>query len=228
MNQETVDHKIMADLATLNEKMDLCRSFIPLDSSTIVPNSLLNSDTFRTVVGFLEACAPRMVELVEAATTGCLSEHVLMQCLECNDQLTKLLQEIDQAAINNTSDSTTAASAVVAASSASSLSAADHDLFTTDLLLDDHDTSSPFALSSSSNTMPMKSDKSNDPFVVDQNSCVDSKLPPPSNNNGVDSILPTSQSDDAFDDFFNERTSASASTLKITGDSLDQVQAEKE
>lgn len=65
-----------------------------------------------TVVGFLEACAPRMVELVEAGATGeAYSEEVLMECLQVNDSLQKMLADIDTLAETETKAATTAASA---------------------------------------------------------------------------------------------------------------------
>jgi hypothetical protein len=74
--------------------------------------SLKNNDTMLTVIGFLEACAPRMVELVEVgAQQGALSESVLMECLQVNDTLQKLLEDVDTYAFTETPASTTAASA---------------------------------------------------------------------------------------------------------------------
>lgn len=86
-DQSTADAKIQADLHVLKEKMDLCESL--LLTATAV------DDGFMGVVGFLEACAPRVVELVEAAAQGSLGEDMLMECLAVNDRLTTLLTQTD-------------------------------------------------------------------------------------------------------------------------------------
>jgi hypothetical protein len=51
-----------------------------------------------------------MVELVQAAAQGALSEHVLERCLEVNDRLIKQLAEIDTISMTETPASTTSAS----------------------------------------------------------------------------------------------------------------------
>lgn len=81
------------------------------------------------VVGFLEACAPRMLELVEAAASGALSESVFEEVLQCNDRLQKLLTDVETAALTETSASTTAASALA---STGSVGAQFDDLLLTD------------------------------------------------------------------------------------------------
>ena len=85
--QETADAKILADLNVLKEKMDLCDS--------LLPTATASDDGFLGVVGFLEACAPRVVELVEAAAQGALGEVVLVELLAINDRLTALLTQTD-------------------------------------------------------------------------------------------------------------------------------------
>ena len=103
------DTKVLKDLQTLKEKMDLCESM--LNPGAGDPTFSLQDDAMMAVVGFLEACAPRMVELVEVAAMGAVSEQVLMECLSSNDQLQKQLADIEQAATTETKASTTAASA---------------------------------------------------------------------------------------------------------------------
>jgi hypothetical protein len=106
----SVDAKIMADLDILTEKINLCDSMLRPGGGDPAP-SIQTDDTLLSVIGFLEACAPRMVELVEAAAQGALQETALMKCLEVNDRLTKLLSDIDTVALTETPASTTAASA---------------------------------------------------------------------------------------------------------------------
>jgi hypothetical protein len=108
--QSTVDAKILADLDVLKEKMELCEKMLHPGDGSPAP-SLKNNDTMLTVIGFLEACAPRMVELVEAGAQGALSEAVLMDTLDVNDNLQKLLADVETDAFTETAASTTAASA---------------------------------------------------------------------------------------------------------------------
>mmetsp|Transcript_6902 Transcript_6902/g.9736 ORF Transcript_6902/g.9736 Transcript_6902/m.9736 type:complete len:209 (-) Transcript_6902:168-794(-) len=121
----TVDAKISADVNTLVEKMDLCESMIHPGDGSPTP-SLKNNETLLAVVGFLEACAPRMVELVEVGSShqGVLSEEVLLQCLEVNDRLQKQLADIQTISLTESPATTTAASASSSESDASSASAA--------------------------------------------------------------------------------------------------------
>ena len=111
-NTDTVtteaDQKIINDLNILIEKMDQCQS-------QLNEQKMGNSNVFRTtnalydIVGFLEACAPRMVELVEfcatqqttATTTAPLSDIVLMKALDVNDRLIKTLSDLDQVTFQN-------------------------------------------------------------------------------------------------------------------------------
>lgn len=102
------DAKILGDLQQLTEKMDLCKSM--LNPGAADPKLSMQSEAMLAVIGFLEACAPRMVELVEAAATGILSEEVFAECLSANDRLQKLLSDVETASLTETSASTTAAS----------------------------------------------------------------------------------------------------------------------
>ena len=108
--QSTAAAKILADLNVLKEKMELCDTMLNPGDGSPAP-SLKDNETLLAVIGFLEACAPRMVELVEAAAQGSLSENVLMDALQVNDQLQKLLGDIDTYAFTETPAATTAASA---------------------------------------------------------------------------------------------------------------------
>jgi hypothetical protein len=109
----SADTKILADLGTVKEKMDLCDALMNPGAGDPKP-SLQSSEAMLAVVGFLEACAPRMVELVEAAASGALSEDIFAECLAVNDRLQKQLADIETAALTETSASTTAASAAPA------------------------------------------------------------------------------------------------------------------
>jgi hypothetical protein len=111
LSKSTVDAKIMADLAVLKEKMKLAEEMLRPPDGAPQP-SLKDNKTMLNVVGFLEACAPRMVELVEVGTQGdAFGEEVLMECLQVNDALQTMLSDIDTLAETETTASTTAASA---------------------------------------------------------------------------------------------------------------------
>jgi hypothetical protein len=105
----------MNDLEALKEKMDLCQSMLNPGAGT--PKlSVHSDDAMLAVIGFLEACAPRMIELVEAASmSGVLSETVFEEVLQCNDRLQKTLADVETAALTETTADTTAASAPPAA-----------------------------------------------------------------------------------------------------------------
>ena len=108
-SQESIDNKILADLAVVDEKLDLCASM--MQSNAGAPDLSVRDEAFQQVVGFLEACAPRMIELIEAATQGALGEAALMKCLESNDRLTQCLNTIDTRALTESPASTTVAAA---------------------------------------------------------------------------------------------------------------------
>lgn len=107
-----VDNKIMTDLGVVSEKMDLLDSMLKTDAGSPAP-SFKNQEALLQVIGFLEACAPRMIELVEAAAQGALSGDVLEKCLQVNDRLLKQLTEVDTLALTESPASTTAASVPV-------------------------------------------------------------------------------------------------------------------
>merc|ERR1712185_688961 len=49
-------------------------------------------ETLAEVVGFLEACQPRMVDLIEAGMQGMLGEELFSVALHVNDDLCKTLE----------------------------------------------------------------------------------------------------------------------------------------
>jgi len=64
------DEKIMHDLSTLSDQILLCQSML---SATTTASSSTPDEALLTVIGYLEACVPRMIDLIEAAAqgTGC-------------------------------------------------------------------------------------------------------------------------------------------------------------
>ena len=198
--------RLRIDLGTLREKMDLCDSMLkPGDG--VPPLSVKTSEAMLAVIGFLEACAPRMIELVEAAASGALSEAVFEEVLTCNDRLQKQLSDIETAALTETPASTTAASAAGASGAAAGTDlTAQFD----DLLLGPMDDPSSTSLGQSNTTASGAGLKSTGeegkdgvaapaPGIQGQDGGADHDLKPPA--------VQKSSSDDEFDAFFNERQS---------------------
>jgi len=115
------DKKISNDLLVLQEKMDLLDSMLHPTDLAAPKLSVIHDDAVRSVVGYLDACAPRMIELVEACTStsfGVLSEDVFGHVFACNDRLQQLLEIVDTRILTETPATTTAASAAAASASA--------------------------------------------------------------------------------------------------------------
>mmetsp|Transcript_26566 Transcript_26566/g.55777 ORF Transcript_26566/g.55777 Transcript_26566/m.55777 type:complete len:210 (+) Transcript_26566:97-726(+) len=85
------DEKVMGDLATLEDKISLCQSMLNESGASIDTNEALLA-----VIGFLEACVPRMVELIDVAAQGALQEGTFEKCLLVNDRLTNTLADVDK------------------------------------------------------------------------------------------------------------------------------------
>ena len=81
------DAKVLEDLQTVEERITLCQEMTAAVSET--------DEALLAVVGFLEACAPRIVDLIEAGASGVLTEATLMKCLEVNDKLLAALSDSD-------------------------------------------------------------------------------------------------------------------------------------
>jgi hypothetical protein len=122
------DKKILADLDTLDEQIQLCLDMLKATDKRLV-NEQTSDEALLGVIGFLEACVPRMVELIEAAAQGVLSEATLEKCLKTNDRLLRVLSDCD----NPQQDSTNASSAPPA----TAFQTKDFDLDLDDLLSSD-------------------------------------------------------------------------------------------
>lgn len=109
-SQDSIDNKIMNDLKTVGEKMDIIEGLLRPGGGNPVP-SVRRDATIMSLIGFLEACSPRMIQLVEAAAQGFVAEPVLVKCLEVNDRLTKVMADIDTVALTETPATTTVAAA---------------------------------------------------------------------------------------------------------------------
>jgi hypothetical protein len=117
-SQASIDDKIVTDLEVVENKIKQCESL------------MIGSDLemLLATVGFLEACAPRMIELVEAAAQGALSEHVLVKCLDVNDKLQKLLDDVDRDPPGSRGAATSTATASPSAAAAAAAGSSDADL----------------------------------------------------------------------------------------------------
>jgi len=78
--------KLAQDLSVVAEKIKLCREMLPESSG------IETDDALAEVVGFLEACKPRMVDLIECGMQGMLGEDLVSQTLQVNDDLLKTLE----------------------------------------------------------------------------------------------------------------------------------------
>jgi len=84
------DEKIMQDLSTLADQISICQSMLSATTAASPPDEALLS-----VIGYLEACVPRMIDLIEAAAQGALKETTFEECLLMNDVLTNVLADVE-------------------------------------------------------------------------------------------------------------------------------------
>mmetsp|Transcript_4445 Transcript_4445/g.8550 ORF Transcript_4445/g.8550 Transcript_4445/m.8550 type:complete len:296 (+) Transcript_4445:143-1030(+) len=86
------DTKVLQDLSTVIEKINLCTTMLhPLNSTQEVDQD----ESLLTIIGFLEACVPRVRELIEAGMTGALQEDTVVKCLAVNDSLCQVLEFVE-------------------------------------------------------------------------------------------------------------------------------------
>jgi len=89
------DQKVLTDLATLTDQINLCQSMLAQQQQA-TGSSIDGDEALLTVIGFLEACVPRMVELIEAAAQGALQPETFEECLVVNDKLTNILSDVEK------------------------------------------------------------------------------------------------------------------------------------
>jgi len=88
----TPDSKVLSDLDTVKEKIALCASMLVNLSHT---SQVDQDESLLAIIGFLEACVPRVRELVEVGMQGALLDDTTMKCLEVNDSLYKVLEDVE-------------------------------------------------------------------------------------------------------------------------------------
>ena len=77
--------RIDADLAIVIEKVKMCRQML------FISPGVDKDEVLADVVGFLEACRDRMVDLIESGTRGMLNEGLFEKCLKVNDAVLRTL-----------------------------------------------------------------------------------------------------------------------------------------
>eukprot|EP00956_Cyclotella_meneghiniana_P028038 scaffold64328_cov61-Cyclotella_meneghiniana.AAC.1 len=199
----TPDQKIKQDLSTLTEQINLCQSML---TSCPTPSSIDANESLLSVIGFLEACVPRMVELIEAAATGALAEEIFEECLVVNDRLTNVLADVNK----DVKDRTTPAATSVAAAPVTSAGEQEINLETTNNIMLDNlniedtktsavgKTEETTTSSSPMDLLAPTPPPADDPFSILDDGDVDAK---PSSSLGK-------EDEDDFDSFFKDRTSA--------------------
>lgn len=68
------------------EKVRLCREIL------LVSPGIQNDEALYDIIGYLEACRDRMVDVIEAGTQGLLGEDLFALCLKVNDAVLKTLE----------------------------------------------------------------------------------------------------------------------------------------
>ena len=68
------------------EKVKLCREML------LVSPGIQSDEALSDVIGFLEACRDRMVDLIEAGTQGLLGETLFEEVLKVNDMVYRTLE----------------------------------------------------------------------------------------------------------------------------------------
>ncbi|CAM9906102.1 unnamed protein product, partial [Phaeothamnion confervicola] len=78
--------KLSQDVDCVQEKVVLCQQMLPNSPG------VAHDEAFAEVIGFLEACRPRMAGLIEAGLLGALGEELFERCLKVNDALLRTLE----------------------------------------------------------------------------------------------------------------------------------------
>ena len=190
------DTKISNDLAVLREKMDLLETMLNPDDPSSPRLGVSTNDAVKSVVGYLDACGPRTIELVTVCSGGAcvLSESVFGEVLGCNDRLRKLLSVVDARIATESAASTTAAGA---SSNASAMEANDLTGQFDDLLLGSTDNAGAQGTETTGDT--------SDDFDIKPAAKPTLRSASISTAPAATST-PTTDNTDPFDDFFAERT----------------------
>ena len=77
--------RLQQDLSVVMEKVRLCREIL------MVSPGIEQDEALADIIGFLEACRDRMVDVIEVGTQGLLGEDLFALCLKVNDSIAKTL-----------------------------------------------------------------------------------------------------------------------------------------
>lgn len=126
----TPDEKVNADLNTLSEQIDAARALLAAPECNTA-SDVDGNETLLVYLGFLEACVPRMEQLVEGALGGKVGEETLEKILLLNDRLNRTLDDCDNpsAVTVDTEGAASAAAPAAAAAAAAPAPAAADDNF---------------------------------------------------------------------------------------------------
>lgn len=149
----TPDEKVNADLNTLSEQIDAARALLAAPECNTA-SDVDGNETLLVYVGFLEACVPRMEQLVEGALGGKVGEETLEKILLLNDRLNRTLDDCDNPSLV-TVDTEGAAPAAAAAAPAAAAASID----------DNFDPFGDTDLSSSATPTPAPAPAEDDPFA---------------------------------------------------------------
>lgn len=78
--------RLQQDLSEVMEKVRLCREML------LVSPGIQQDEALKDVVGFLEACRDRLVDIIEAGTQGLLGEELFEFILKVNDAVARTLE----------------------------------------------------------------------------------------------------------------------------------------
>jgi hypothetical protein len=87
VSQQEASEKLRSDLKVVVDKARLCREMLPES-----PGLAAGDAALAEVIGYLEACRTRLMDLIEAGTMGLLEEDMLELCLKTNDVVNKTLE----------------------------------------------------------------------------------------------------------------------------------------
>lgn len=166
-------------------------------------SSIDGDEALLQVIGFLEACVPRMVELIEAAAQGALKPETFEECLVVNDKLANILSDVDK-------DPKDRQPIILSAAASAAVGDSEVDHVEEDLdnkLAIGGSASPPLAVAAGGKTTGL--DDVKDPF----SGGVDLLSPTPLSSDpfsttSTAAAAPTTNDDDDFDAFFRDRTSA--------------------
>ena len=156
----TPDEKVNADLNTLSEQIDAARALLAAPECNTA-SDVDGNETLLVYVGFLEACVPRMEQLVEGALGGKVGEETLEKILLLNDRLNRTLDDCDNPSAVTVDTEGAASAAAPAAAAAAPAPAATDDNFDP---FGDTDLSSSAAPTPASAPAPAVADE-DDPFA---------------------------------------------------------------